>query len=262
MTDKDAQRIAALEAELASLRAEMQDFSYTVSHDLRASLRHITSYAQLVQEDAGPLLTEETRGFIHTITDSARHMGVLMDGLMELAKLGTAELHPAPLPLLPLVQDVIEELRQQYPQRQIEWSYPTELPSVLADSGLLRRALLAVLDNAVKFSAYKTDARICILAVSDHGDEATNANASASQMVQFTVQDNGAGFNPALGSKLFHPFARLHTSKQFAGIGMGLALTRKIVERLNGNVQIDGVVDGGCTLTITLPSSGHPHPKH
>ncbi len=247
MTDKDAQRIAALEAELASLRAEMQDFSYTVSHDLRASLRHISAYAQLVQEDAGPLLTEETRGFLHTITDSARHMGVLMDGLMELAKLGTAEMHIAPLPLLPLLQDVVSELRLQYPQRQIEWLLPTALPSVLADANLLRRALLAVLDNAVKFTANQPMAKIRFLAGPASGVDAE---------VQLTVQDNGAGFNPTLGHKLFHPFARLHTSKQFAGIGMGLALTHKIIERLQGTVQAEGKVDGGCAVAITLPAAG------
>jgi signal transduction histidine kinase len=256
MTDKDAQRIAALEAELASLRAEMQDFSYTVSHDLRASLRHISAYAQLVQEDAGPLLTEETRGCLHTITDSARHMGVLMDGLMELAKLGTAEIHIAPLPLLPLVQDVVSELRLQYPQRQIEWSLPTALPSVLADANMLRRALLAVLDNAVKFTANQPNAHISILSEPALRNEVVDADLPAQAMVRLTVQDNGAGFSPTLGHKLFHPFARLHTSKQFPGIGMGLALTRKIVERLQGTVQAEGKVDEGCIVAITLPAAG------
>jgi light-regulated signal transduction histidine kinase (bacteriophytochrome) len=254
MTDKDAQRIAALEAELASLRVEMQDFSYTVSHDLRASLRHISAYAQLVQEDAGPLLTEETRGFLHTISDSARHMGVLMDGLMELAKLGTAEMHIAPLPLLPLVQDVVSELRLEYPQRQIEWSLPTALPSVLADASMLRRALQAVLDNAVKFTANQPNAHISILTEPSHKNEAVDADLPAQDTVVLTVQDNGAGFNPDFGTKLFHPFARLHTTKQFAGIGMGLALTHKIIERLHGKVRANGVVEGGCIVVLTLPA--------
>ncbi len=260
MTDKDTQRIAALEAELASLRAEMQDFSYTVSHDLRASLRHILSYAQLVQEDAGPLLPEETQGFLHTITDSARHMGVLMDGLMKLTKLGTAELHTAPLPMLPLVRDVVSELQLQFPQRQIEWLLPTALPSVLADASMLRRALLAVLDNAVKFTAHQPNAQISILAEPASAGEMANVDYPENAMIRLTVQDNGAGFNPAMAAKLFHPFARLHTGKQFAGIGMGLALTRKIVERLHGQVQATGVMDGGCKVTITLPSADSPRP--
>ena len=262
MLDKNSQRIAALEAELASLRTEMQDFSYTVSHDLRASLRHILSYAQLVQEDAGPLLPEETLGFLHTIADSARHMGVLMDGLMELAKLGTAELHITPLALLPLVQDVVSELRMQYPQRRVEWLLPAELPSVLADASMLRRALLAVLDNAVKFTAHQPNAQISIQAGPVSGDEAANVDYPENETVRLEVRDNGSGFNPALGAKLFHAFARLHTSKQFAGIGMGLALTRKIVDRLQGTVQATGVMDGGCTVTITLPSAGSPQPAN
>ena len=253
MTDQDLQRIAALEAELKSLRAEMQDFSYTVSHDLRASLRHIISYAQLVQEDAGPLLPEETRGFLHTISDSARHMGVLMDGLMELARLGTAEQQPAPQALLPLVQDLVSELRLQYPQRQIEWLLPPKLPSVLADGGMLRRALLAVLDNAVKFTAHQPNAQISVLSRPAIEADAVYRDTPVSRGVCLIVKDNGAGFNPAMGAKLFRAFARLHTTKQFPGIGMGLALTRKIVERLHGTVHIDGQVDLGCSVTLVLP---------
>jgi signal transduction histidine kinase len=261
MTDKDLQRIAALEAELASLRAEMQDFSYTVSHDLRASLRHILSYAQLVQEDAGPLLPEETQGFLHTITDSARHMGVLMDGLMELTKLGTVELHIAAIPLLPLLHDVTSELRQQYPQRLIDWLLPAELPSVMADANLLRRGLLALLDNAVKFTVHQPIAQVSLSAVTTRRVDAADADSQAIEEVRLTLQDNGVGFNPALGVKLCHAFARLHSNKQFPGIGMGLALTRKIIERLHGTVLIDGAVNGGCTVTFTLPAANVRPPE-
>jgi light-regulated signal transduction histidine kinase (bacteriophytochrome) len=256
MTDQDPTRMAALEAELASLRNEMQDFSYTVSHDLRANLRHILSYAQLVREDAGHLLPQETLGFLDTITDSARHMGVQMDGLMELTRLGTVALQREPLPLLPLVQDVVGELQMQYPQRQIEWLLAAEMPAVLADASLLRLALHAVLDNAVKFTAHRPIAQISILA--GPGD-AADAGRPSNGVVRLTVQDDGVGFNPALGAKLFHAFARLHTSKQFPGIGMGLALTRKIVDRLHGTVQAQGVAGGGCSVAITLPAAHPPH---
>jgi signal transduction histidine kinase len=218
-------------------------------------VRHIISYAQLVHEDSGTLLPEESRSFLHTITDSARHMGVQMDRLMDLARLGTVEMYIASLPLLPLLQDVVSELRLQYPKRQIEWLIPTVLPSVLADASMVRRALLAVLDNAVKFTALQSNAQISILA--GPGDTRDKGNP-ASDTVWLTVQDNGTGFNPALGSKLFHAFARLHTTKQFPGIGTGLALTRKIVERMQGSVQAHGVVNGGCTVTITLPAAQAP----
>ena len=242
----DAQRIAQLESELASLRAEMQAFSFTVSHDLRASLRHILSYAQLVQEDAGPLLSPETLGFLNTITDSARHMGAMVDGLMELSRLGTVALQIAPVQLQPLLQHLVDELTQAHPQRAIEWQLAPELhdlPMVLADAHFLRSALQAVLDNAVKFTAQRALARILIRAQKD----------TAEGLVTLEVQDNGAGFNPALQAKLFRPFQRLHSTKQFPGLGMGLALTRKMMERMGGSVGADGVMDVGCSLRLTLP---------
>jgi light-regulated signal transduction histidine kinase (bacteriophytochrome) len=244
--NEQALHTAALQEELARLRAEMQDFTYTVSHDLRASLRHILSYAQLVQEDAAELLPAETMGFVNTISDSARHMGVLMDGLMELSRLGTAALQIAPQPLQAMVQDVVDELRLKHPARRVDWQLQSDLPSVLADANLLRATLMAVLDNALKFTALQPAARI---AISAHTDSAQPGQ------VLLQVKDNGAGFNPALQSKLFKPFSRLHTAKQFAGIGMGLALTRKMLERMGGQVQAEGVVDGGCTLCLRLPSA-------
>lgn len=245
MADANEKRIADLEAELAALRAEMQDFSYTVSHDLRASLRHILSYAQLVQEDAAPLLPAETLGFVHTITDSARHMGVLMDGLMELSRLGTVAVTLAPVGLQALVDEVVAELQAQPSAGPVAWQVPTDLPEVLADATLLRAALLQVLGNALKFSAHKELQQVKISARLD----------GSGTQVLLQIQDKGAGFNPALQAKLFKPFSRLHTVKQFPGIGMGLALTRKMLARMGAEVQAEGVVDAGCTLTITCPIS-------
>ena len=240
----DTARIAALEAELASLRAEMQDFSYTVSHDLRASLRHILSYAQLVQEDAAALLPPETLGFVHTIGDSARHMGLLMDGLMELSRLGTVPLQPGPVPLQPLLQELVDAARQAQHARNIQWELPPDLPTVWADAALLRAALSHVLDNAVKFSAHTEAAHIRI---------GVDAASDPAAPVRLQVADNGAGFNTALTNQLFKPFSRLHTAKQFAGIGMGLALTRKMLRRMGGEAQADGALGAGCTVTLTLP---------
>lgn len=249
MADQGQNRVAELEAELAALHAEMQDFSYTVSHDLRASLRHILSYAQLVQEDAAPLLPPETLGFVNTIADSARHMGLLMDGLMELSRLGTVALQTAPVALQPLLQELVDGFAQT-PGAPIDWQLATHLPQVQADPALLRSALLCVLDNAVKFSAHKSPRRVTVSVLAE-GIEAEPTGAG--RWVTLQVQDNGAGFNPALQAKLFHPFQRLHTVKQFPGIGMGLALTRKMLQRMGGTVRAEGLPDGGCTLSITLP---------
>jgi light-regulated signal transduction histidine kinase (bacteriophytochrome) len=241
----DSQRIAALEDELAALRAEMQDFTYTVSHDLRASLRHILSYAQLVQEDAAPLLPAETLGFVNTISDSARHMGVLMDGLMELSRLGTVAVSLTRVPLEALLPELVAELNLRDPDNTVAWQLQPALPEVLADAFLLRTALLQVLDNACKFTAHKEVRQVTVSAHLESG----------SQRVTLQVQDNGAGFNPSLQSKLFKPFSRLHTARQFPGIGMGLALTRKMLERMGAQVSAAGAVDAGCTVSINLPSA-------
>jgi signal transduction histidine kinase len=238
------QRIAQLETELAAQRAEMKDFTYTVSHDLRASLRHILSYAHLVQEDAGPQLSDEVQGFVATITDSARHMGVLMDGLMELSRLGTVEVNWGPVDLQQLVQEAVATVQDKPSARAIDWQIGTGLPIVQGDPALLRQALGHVLDNAVKFTQPVDLPRISIDMGPEHGDKANH--------VVLEIRDNGVGYNPALQAKLFHAFQRLHSVKQFPGIGMGLALTRKIIERQGGTVNAQGVVDGGCVITVLL----------
>lgn len=248
MSDADRTRIAALEAELAALRAEMQEFTYTVSHDLRAPLRHIVSYVQLVQEDAGPLLPDEVAGFLTVITDSANHLGLLIDGLTELSRLGTAPVQWADVPLSPLLQDLTMEFSRLYPQRAIAWKVPLDLPTVWADAVLLRRALHCLLDNAVKFSAACNPSVVTVSAQTSLAEDGRNT-------ITLSIRDQGAGFNPALQSKLFKPFQRLHSTKQFPGIGMGLALAHKIVQRLNGTLSAHAEVSQGCEIRMTLGSN-------
>lgn len=248
MSDADRTRIAALESELAALRAEMQEFTYTVSHDLRAPLRHIISYVQLVQEDAGPLLPDEVAGFLTVITDSANHLGLLIDGLTELSRLGTAPVQWADVPLSPLLQDLSMEFSRLYPQRAIAWNVPPDLPAVWADAALLRRALHCLLDNAVKFSAACNPSVITVSALTRLVEDGRKA-------ITLSIQDEGVGFNPALQSKLFKPFQRLHSTKQFPGIGMGLALAHKIAQRLNGSLSAHAEVSQGCEIRMTLGSN-------
>lgn len=231
-----AAEVAALQAELATVRGELKDFTYTVSHDLRADLRHILAFAEIVQEDAGPQLDAQAQAHLATITGSARHMGVLMDGLMAYSRLGTVALQREAVALSPMVQDICASLQAKHLQRPVEWRLACDLPVVQADATLLRQALAHVLDNALKFSASCTPAVIAV-----ERDGAT-----------IVVRDNGVGFNPAAQSKLFQVFSRLHSQRDFAGIGMGLALTRKIVQRHGGTVSAQGVVDGGCCVRIAL----------
>lgn len=240
-TPPDA-RITALEAELAAVRAEMQNFTYAVSHDLRAPLRHIASYAQLVHEDAGPLLSAEVQEFLTTITDSARHMGVMLDGLLALSRVGTVAMDMADVSLQELVDAVGRELAAQHPQRAIVWQVASDLPTVLADAALLRQALTQVLANAVKFSAARDQAVI----------EVSHMVGPDNGLVTLKVKDNGVGYNPASQTQLFRVFGRLHSANQFAGIGVGLVMARKILERLGGSVSIEGAVDAGCCVRLSL----------
>ena len=240
------QRIAQLEAELAAARREMHDFTYTVSHDLRAPLRHIVSYSQLVQEDAGPQLTTEVQGFLGTISDSANNLGAMLDALLDLSRVGTMALHCTIVPLQPLVQETVDALTAKQGQPMVTWRIDAGLPSVVADVHLLGQALQQVLANALQFTANRDGAAVEISASRDisHGT------------VTLTIRDNGIGFAPEYANQLFQPFKRLHTARQGAGVGMGLALTRKLVERLEGTARIAGVMDGGCTVMLTLPDGG------
>jgi signal transduction histidine kinase len=213
---------------------------------LRAPLRHIVSYAQLVREDAGPLLTDEVQGFLNTICDSAHTMGVMLDRLLDLSRVGTAALHVESVPLQSLVQTLVKELVERLhatsPQRAITWTIAADLPTVAADAALLEQAVQQLLANAVQFTATRAQAVIGVSAV-------INANNGTATLV---VQDNGMGFNPSMADQLFHPFKRLHNARQGAGLGTGLALTRKVMERLGGTATAQGVVDGGCTVQLTL----------
>jgi len=235
--------VAELQAQLAALRAEMQDFTYTVSHDLRAPLRHIVSFAQLIQDEGGAQLGPELRGFLGTLNQSAKHLGSMLDALLELSRAGTAPLHIAPVPLQALVQEVVNELNAQHPQRQLEWRIDSGMPVVHADASLLRQVLWQVMGNAVKFASTQAQATIRVEV----------QPAAESGQVTLQIQDNGVGFNPVLATKLFQPFQRLHNAKPFDGLGMGLALARKLLHRQGGSVQADAQEGAGCTVRVLLP---------
>ena len=242
MTDPQDERIAALEAELAAVRADVQEFTYTVSHDLRAQLRHILAYAEIVQEDAGPQLDAEVLSHLATITGAARQMGALMDGLMAYARLGTVPLQAVAQPVRPLLLEVCQALQTQHPGRVLEWHIADDFPEVCADADLLRQAWSHVLGNALKFTRPRDQALVEV-----------GWEAGAGGVCVLYVRDNGVGFHAGQQAKLFHVFQRLHSPREFEGIGMGLALTRKVVERHGGTVWAEGGVDAGCCIRFTLP---------
>lgn len=238
-------RIAELEAEVARLREQMQSLVATVSHDLRAPLRHITSYAQLVQEDAGPLLEPEVQGFLNTIVDSARHMGGMLDALLELSRTGSAALQLEELRLSEQVALSVNVVQARYPTQQVQWRIASDLPVVQADAALLQKALCAVLDNALKFSAPRTPAVI----------DVTVQPLPGTSKVTLCIQDNGVGFQAGPQSRLFQPFQRLHTVREFAGLGIGLAIAQKAVDRMEGSISIEAQRDQGCQVQISLPAA-------
>ena len=243
------QRIAALEVQLAAARAEMQAFTATVSHDLRAPLRHITSFAQLLQEEAGPALGEEAQEFLCHITESAKHLAQMLDALLALSRVGTAPMHLQRVALDEvlgvLVNERVRTLQIRQPERTVRWTLAPSMLTVQADASLLSAALGQVLDNAIKFTAQRADGAIGISASVD----------TATGTVHCTVHDNGVGFKSELAAQLFQPFKRLHTSSQFAGLGMGLALARKSLSRMHCDVTIRAVSDAGCTVTLVLPAA-------
>lgn len=236
-------QIAQLQQELAALKRELDDVAHCIGHDLRAPLRHITAYAALLHEELGDTLNTDAAGYLGTITGSAQRMGQMVDGLMELSRLGRVALQPAALDTAALVAEVRASLAPQWQGRHVEWRVAEALPPMQADPQLARELWRQVLANAVKFTARREAAVVEVGATTLPGGR-----------VQWHVQDNGCGFNPQHAGKLGQVFARLHSASDYEGLGLGLALVRRIVARHGGSMVVhsDGV-DAGCRVSWVLP---------
>ncbi len=242
MSDPHA-RIAELEAELAALRREMQEFISTVSHDLRAPLRHIVSFAQLVEEDAGPQLSAEVQGFLATISGSAKHLGAMLDGLRELSRVGSLVLVPAPVALRALVQEVAMDVAHKHAPRQLALDVEVPDAVVVVDAALLRVVLRAVLDNAWKFTSLvpAAEARVVV----------RGRQVAGSWVME--VQDNGAGCVATHPEQALRMFGRLHAANAFPGLGVGLALAAKAAQRMGAALQLAPAQAAGCVVTLSWP---------
>lgn len=241
LKDKLEIRVEQRTAELAAANKDLEAFGYTVSHDLRAPLRHITGFIQLLCADAGERLDAQCHEHVKIITDSAQRMGRLIDDLLALSRLGRAAMAERPVQLERLVEEARRELAPETCDRAIEWRIGP-LPEVRGDPTLLRNALTNLLANAIKYSRQRE------LAVIEVGAETRGGEA-----VCF-VRDNGAGFDMRFAGKLFGVFQRLHPAEQFEGTGIGLASVRRIIERHGGRVWAEGAVDRGATFYFALPS--------
>ena len=230
-------------AELEAANAELESFAYSVSHDLRAPLRHMVGYSELLQRQASSLLDEKSQRFIRTILDSAKRMGSLIDDLLAFSRIGRAETKKTKVDLDQLVGEVVAEIRQDSKDRDIAWKIGA-LPVCYGDRSMLRLVVVNLVSNAVKFTRMRERAEIEIGCVDRNEKE-----------VEVFVRDNGAGFDMQYANKLFGVFQRLHLPEQFEGTGIGLATVQRIIHRHGGQVRGEGAVDQGAAFYFSLPKA-------
>lgn len=233
-------RVEERTAELQEVNRELESFSYSVSHDLRAPLRHIAGFAQLLKQRVGKDLDDVALDYLQTINEAAAEGGKLVDDLLAFSRMGRAELRRTDVDLMELVHEVQRELAPELKGRQVTW-HVAPLPEVEADPVLLRSAVKNLLTNAVKYSRRRDDALIEVGAATEGGE------------AHVWVKDNGVGFDMRYADKLFGVFQRLHPEEDFEGTGIGLANVRRIVTRHGGRVWAEGVPDEGATFHLTLP---------
>lgn len=228
------------EEALLGANKELEAFSYSVSHDLRAPLRHISGFVQLLQSKAKDKLDETGLRYLEVIAGAAQKMGALIDDLLLFSRTGRAQMRLETLPLAQIVEECRRELEPETRDRTLDWQIG-DLPEVVADRALLRQVMANLLGNAVKYTAKKPAARIEV-----------SARREADEIV-VCVRDNGAGFDMKYADKLFGVFQRLHTEAEFEGTGIGLANVRRIVVRHGGRTWAEGEVDQGAAFYFSLP---------
>ncbi|MEO7908331.1 MAG: GAF domain-containing protein [Roseiflexaceae bacterium] len=234
------QRITERTTQLAAANKELEAFSYSVSHDLRAPLRHIDGFARLLAQREGDRLDETSARYLRVIGEAARKMGRLIDDLLAFSRMSRTEMQTRPVDLQQLVADVQHDLGPAIEGRAIDWRIG-RLPVIRGDPAMLDIVFSNLLSNAVKYTAPRANAQIAIDATSGNGDE-----------VIIKVGDNGVGFDMAYAHKLFGVFQRLHRDEEFEGTGIGLATVRRIIGRHGGQTWATAVLDGGATFFITL----------
>jgi signal transduction histidine kinase len=228
--------------ELETSNNELESFAYSVSHDLRAPLRHVDGYSELLKKQASSSLDEKSRRYIQTILESSKRMGTLIDDLLGFSRIGRAETKKTQVSLDQLVKEVVAEIKEDASGRDIVWKI-NPLPVCHGDRSMLRLVIANLLSNAVKFTGMRAPAEIEVGCVEGEHE------------VEVFVRDNGAGFDMQYVNKLFGVFQRLHLPEQFEGTGIGLATVRRIIHRHGGEVRAEGGVDQGATFYFSLPKA-------
>jgi PAS domain S-box-containing protein len=226
--------------ELESINKELEAFAYSISHDLRAPLRHMSGFTELLQKNAASVLNEKSQRYVGMILESAKKMGNLIDDLLAFSRIGRAETHKKVVSLEQLVQEALGEVRQETEGRNIAWKVGA-LPALYGDGSMLRLALVNLISNAAKFTRTRAKAEIEIGCQDQKPDH-----------VVIFIRDNGVGFDMKYSNKLFGVFQRLHPTEAFEGTGIGLATVQRIVHRHGGRVWAEGHVDKGATFYFSL----------
>jgi PAS domain S-box-containing protein len=235
------QELAKRSLALESSNNELEAFAYSISHDLRAPLRHMAGFAELLRKNAAASLNEKSQRYLTMILEAANRMGSLIDDLLAFSRISRAEAHKSVFDLGQVVQEVVAEVRQDAKERNITWKIDP-LPACYADRSMLRLAFVNLISNAVKFTRTRPQAKIEIGCTDqDCGDP-----------VLF-VRDNGVGFDMKYSDKLFGVFQRLHPQEAFEGTGIGLATVQRIVHRHDGRIWAESTVDGGAIFYVSLP---------
>jgi PAS domain S-box-containing protein len=233
-----------MNADLQSVNKELEAFAYSVSHDLRAPVRHIAGFTELLQKHSDPVLDDKSRHHISMILDSATRMGNLVDDLLAFSRIGRAEAQKTTVHLEPLIKGVVGEIAPDAKGRKIVW-HIGNLPICYGDPAMLRLVFGNLVSNAVKFT------RTCLQAEI----EISTVNHTSDEVVVF-VKDNGVGFDMKYKDKLFGVFQRLHSQEAFEGTGIGLATVQRIVQGHGGRVWAEASVNNGATFYVALPKAG------
>jgi PAS domain S-box-containing protein len=241
--DELEQRVVDRTTELEAANKELEAFSYSVSHDLRAPLRHIDGFVQILKATKYHSFDDEARQLMQSISESTQQMGRLIDDLLEFSRTTRVELKRGPVNFDDIIQNVLHEMEPDIKDRNIEWKIG-KLPQTEGDPGLLRQVLYNLINNALKYTRTRALAKIEI-----------GSLPSDNEVIIF-VKDNGVGFDPRHAQKLFGVFQRLHLASEFEGTGIGLANVRRIISRHGGRTWAESKLDEGATFYFTCPKVG------
>jgi light-regulated signal transduction histidine kinase (bacteriophytochrome) len=235
------QRVQDRTAELEAANRELEAFSYSISHDLRAPLRAIDGFSRILLRDAAPLLPEKNREDLQLVRDNARQMGQLVDDLLAFSRLSRQPVRKQRVEPARIVRQCLEELRAEHENRQVDFVVG-DLPVCAAEPALLKQVWMNLLDNALKYTRRREAARIEV------GCQSGDANGQPT----YYVKDNGVGFDMRYANKLFKVFQRLHKAEDYEGTGVGLAIVQRIVQRHGGRAWAEAQPDQGATFYFTL----------